>query len=101
MTTNEAIALVRQTLRNLGYSEKMLCVDGQPRIYGPDWWGTNRIARCFIEWSESIDPPTWVNAEVDVAKKTLKSLYINDYAITNIWRNPPKINVPMTAESTK
>jgi hypothetical protein len=42
-----------------------------------------------------------VNAEVDVAKKTLKSLYINDYAITNIWRNPPKINVPMTAESTK
>jgi hypothetical protein len=94
MTTNEAVALVRQTIRKLGYSEKMLHVDEPPRIYGPGWWGTNRIARCFMVWSESVDPPTWVNAEVDVAKKTLKALYINDHAITNIWRTPPKIDLP-------
>lgn len=93
MTTNEAVALVRQTIRKLGYSEKDVHVDRWPHfIDGPGWWGTNRIARCSIVWQETVDPPTWVNAEVDVAKKTLKSLYINDHAITNIWRTPPKIN---------
>jgi len=93
MTTNEAVALVRQTIRKLGYSEKALHVDQPPRTYGPGWWGTNRIARCSVEWREANDGPTYVNAEVDVAKKSLKSLYINDHAITDIWRQPPKINV--------
>jgi hypothetical protein len=92
MTTNQAVALVRQTLGKLGYAPAVLHVDQPPRVYGPGWWGTNRTARCFMVWSETVDPPTWVNAEVDVAKKTLKSLYINDHAITSIWRIPPKIN---------
>jgi hypothetical protein len=88
------VALVRQTIRELGYSEKMVHVDRKPWISGLGWWGTNRIARRFLRWQESVDPPTWVNAEVDVSKKILKSLYINDHAITNIWREPPKIGIP-------
>ena len=100
MTTNEAMALVRQTIRKLGYSEKELHVDQPPRFMsGPGWWGTNRMARCFMVWQETVDPPTWVNAEVDVAKKTLKSLYINDHAITNIWRTPPKIRLQPEASA--
>lgn len=100
MTTNEAVALVRQTLGKLGYLEKPLHVDEPPRIGGPGWWGTNRIARCSLVWQESVDPPTWVNAEVDMAAKTLKSLYINDHVITNIWRKPPEIGIPPTTIPT-
>jgi hypothetical protein len=93
MTTNAVVALVRQTLSNLGYSEKGIHIDVPPRVNGPSWWGTNRIARCAVEWRQSIDGPTYANAEVDMAKKTLKALYINDHANTNIWRKPPKIDV--------
>ncbi len=91
MTSDEAVNLIRQTARRLGYSEHTLHLDETPRVSGPTWWGTNRIARCFVEWRESIDGPTYVNAEVDVGKKVLKSFYVNDHAITNIWRQPPNV----------
>jgi hypothetical protein len=92
MTTDEAVNLVRQTVKNLGYSETVLHMDDPPRVTGPGWWGTNRIARCFIVWREKESGVTYVNAEVDVANKMLKSLYINDDAVTNIWRKPPKLD---------
>jgi hypothetical protein len=94
MTTNEAVALVRQTVKKLGYSERILHMDEPPRIGGPSWWGTNRVARCFLNWQEPDDGAFYVVAEVDMGTKTLKSLYINDHANTNIWREPPKIVVP-------
>lgn len=96
MTTNEAVALVRQTVKKLGYSEKMLRIDESPVIAGPNWWGTNRIARCFVNWREPHQGAFLVTAEVDVATRTLKSLYINDHANTNIWRNPPSVSVMET-----
>jgi hypothetical protein len=100
ITTNDAVNLVRQTIKNLAYSESVLHVNTPPRVDGPGWWGTNRIARCFIEWRESIDGPTWVNSEVDMASHRVTSLYINNHAITNIWREPPRINVsPVKAQS--
>jgi hypothetical protein len=92
MTADETVALVRQTARRLGYSEHALHLDETPSVVGPGWWGTNRIARCFIEWRASIDGPAYVNAEVDVSKKVLKSLYVNDHAVTGIWRQPPKMD---------
>jgi hypothetical protein len=104
MTTNEALALVRQAVKKLGCSEKVPHIDEPPRfLSGPGWWGANRIARCSIDWRESthgswgevIDGPTWVNAEVDMANKTIRVLYINDYANTNIWRKPPEIGIPL------
>lgn len=96
ITTNEAVTLVRQTLRQLGYSGTVLRTDEPPRINAPGWWGTNRIARCFIVWGQTINGPTYVNAEVDVAKKTIKSLYINDHANTEIWRKPPDVGIPLS-----
>ena len=94
MTTNEAVALVRQTIRKLGYSEKDLHMDEPPRIGGPNRWGTNFIARCILNWQEPDQGAFRAVAEVDMARKALKSLYINDHANTTIWRTPPKIGVP-------
>lgn len=96
MTTNDAVLLVRHTIAKLGYSEQDLHIDTLPHISGPGWWGTNRIARCFIEWRNNVTGATWVNAEVDIGKKVLKSLYVNDHANTSIWRNPPTIGVPLS-----
>jgi len=94
MTAGEAVVLVRQTVTKLGYSERTLHINVPPRISGPGWWGTNRIARCFMVWDDEITGQTYVNAEVDVATKTLKSLYINDHMVTNIWRKPPTVDTP-------
>lgn len=93
MTSNQAIALVRQTVVRLGYSEKVLRVDESPLVNPPAKRGGGTIARYFLNWKESRVGPFRVVAEVDASTKTLKSLYINDHANTNIWRNPPKIEI--------
>jgi hypothetical protein len=95
MTTKEAVALVRQSIENLGYSGSVLNIDEAPLAGGPSWWGTNRIARCSMQWQEPNQGAIRVQAEVDLAAKSIKSLYINDHANTNIWRKPPRIDVPI------
>jgi hypothetical protein len=94
MTSNQAVALVRETVKRLGYSEKVLHLDEPPRLNGPNRWGTNWVARCILVWQEPNQGPFRAVAEVDMATKTLKSLYINDRVNRNIWRTPPKIGVP-------
>jgi len=92
MGTREALALVRKTIRQLGYSEKVVRVNENPsRIGPPQKIGTNFLARHFFTWEEGDEG--FATAEVDATTKTMKSLYINDHAITNIWRSPPKVDV--------
>jgi hypothetical protein len=99
MTTNDAVRLVRETLHNLGYSEATLQIQARPLINEPGWWGTNRIARCFLVWyapdNGDYVRTTRVSAEVDMTAKTIKTLYINDHANTNIWHQPPAIGIPL------
>jgi hypothetical protein len=100
MTSNDAVALVRQTLKRLGYSQKALHVDEPPTYVGcPAKWRVGYIARYFPNWKQSWDGPFRVCAEVDATTKRVTSLYVNDHALTNIWRRPPKINVPLTVET--
>jgi hypothetical protein len=101
MTTNQAAALVRETVKRLGYSPQVLHMDERPHFGGPNRWGTNWVARCFVWWEEPRQGATRVNAEVDLATKTIKSLYINDHANTNIWREPPKVAVPTGAVTSQ
>ncbi len=97
MGTHEAIALVRKTIRQLGYSEKMVRVNEKPyRICPPQKYGTNFFARHFFGWEN--DDEAWTIVEVDATTKTMKSLYINERANTNLWRNPPKIDVSPESE---
>jgi hypothetical protein len=94
LTQDEAVALVRQTVENLGYSQQVLHIEKKPRVWGPNWWGTNHIARCSMQWKDTEREMIQVQAEVDLATKSVKSLYINDHANTDIWRTPPHIDVP-------
>jgi hypothetical protein len=96
ITSNQAIVLVRETIRRLGYSEKMLRVDEPPFVNPPATHGGGTIARYILNWKESRTGIFRVVAEVDASTKTLKSLYINDHANTNIWRETPTLNAPLT-----
>jgi len=100
MTKDEAVTLVRRTVQKLWYSEKAIRIDGPPLyIGGPAKYGTNTVARYFLNWKESREGAFRVVAEVDASTRTLKSLYINDHAITNIWRHPPRIDVPVNSSA--
>jgi len=101
VTSNAAVALVRETVRRLGYSEKVLHMNEPPMDSGgPPRWGTGFIARYFLNWKESHEGDFRVVAEVDATAKTLKSLFINDNVITNVWRIPPRIDVPFEPAPT-
>jgi hypothetical protein len=96
------IQMGREAVAKLGYTEKEL-----PELAGqPDWRGgpnkgtTPDMARflfCFEHTTESDPfPEPIIGFEVDGSTKTLKSLGINR---TNLWRDPPKIDVPVNAET--
>lgn len=93
MTAKEAVSLVRQVVKQLGYSEKVLHLDEPPRIVSPRKYGTNTFARYFLTWQEPDQGAFRGSAEVDATTRKLKALYINDRINTNIWRAPPKIDV--------
>ncbi len=95
LTQKESVDLVRQAIRNLGYSEKILHTDEVPVAWGPSWWGTNQIARCSMQWRDATEETIRVQAEVDMNTKSIKSLFINDHANINIWRIPPRIDTPL------
>jgi hypothetical protein len=89
-TTNAAITLCEQAIRNLGYSEPLR----QPIINIRDYQSTNEFTRYIFHWWKSPDPNSEIaNFEVDMENKTIKSVYCDD---PSLWHDPPKINVPMT-----
>ena len=96
LTTNEAVALVREIINRLGYPESALRLSESPLIPTQPRKGTNVFSRYFLHWKEPKGGPYRVVAEVDATHKVLKSLYINDRVNTNSWRLPPKVNIPAT-----
>jgi hypothetical protein len=92
LTTKEAVSLMRQTVKKLGYAEAVLGVDEPPQVAPPRDYGTNVFGRYFLTWRDS-NGMFRAAAEIDATSRELKALYINDRINTNIWRNPPRIPV--------
>lgn len=93
---DELIALAREAVRKLGYPEKMLHMEGEPTLLGgPGNKATHGITRYLYGWGvKDVGmgiPQVTVSVEVDAKTKTVKSLFLSS---TNLWRNPPKIDVP-------
>ena len=99
MSAKEATSLVREIVKRLGYSAKLLHLDEPPQVAPPRKYGTNLFARYFLIWQEPNQGAFRASAEVDATTKRLKALYINHRANTNIWRAPPQIDAPMTVEN--
>lgn len=92
MTQEEAIELTRKTIRTLGYPPHLVRVDFEPTIRRPV---LSNLSRLFITWQMETedDLQSKVEAEVDLTKRELKSLYHDDKAY---WNKPPPIDLPIT-----
>ena len=92
MTERDAIELVRKSIRKFNYPTNLVHMDVQPSIHRPV---LPRIPRLSIFWwtQTEDDLQSKVEAEVDLDKGELKSLYYDDKAY---WNHPPPIDVPIT-----
>jgi hypothetical protein len=95
VSTNELTQLVRQAIHKLGYSEKELRMEGPPDFFTiPGNTKTSFFTRYEIGWDFMRLPSGIegyrVTVEVDAKTKTIKSVLLNN---TNLWRDPPKIDV--------
>lgn len=94
ITTNEAIAIARQTLEKLGYPFTVTMADRQPEIQGPKTLDNGmHIPCCHIQWREAESEDgysdVWVN--VSTADKSIVGLYLG-FAKTN------KVGTPLTVD---
>ena len=97
LTDEEAIELVRKTMREFNYPTNLVHMDFQPDVRRPALSG---IPRLFIFWNteNEDDLQSKVEAEVDLDKGKLKSLYYDDKAY---WNHPPPIDVPITLPASR
>jgi hypothetical protein len=92
ITEDEAVELIRRTIRKLGYSTNYLHVDFRPIIQRPV---LPHIPRIFICWNveNADDLQSKVEAEVDLDRGEIKSLYHDDKAY---WNHAPPIGLPLS-----
>jgi hypothetical protein len=95
MSSDEAWALVKKAITQLDWPAQVPLLKKKPEIVPPRKDGANYFARFFFNWWPNDEGMQLAVAEVDATTKKIKSLGINDRANTNIWREPPKIDVPM------
>jgi len=88
----EAIELIRHVIRKLDYSTNLVHFDFEPVLRKP---ALPNIPRAFIYWHTrgEDDLQSKIEAEVDLEKRHLKSLYYDDKAY---WNHPPPIDVPLS-----
>jgi hypothetical protein len=95
MSSDEAWALVRKAVTQLDWAAQVPQLNKMPEIVPPRKDGANYFARYFFNWWPKDEGMQLAVAEVDATTKKIKSLGINDRANPGIWREPPKIDVPM------
>lgn len=100
MTTNDAIALARESLRKLGCTPEMLGCDVPPQsITGPyDTKDGHHVPDCQIRWERYPHPKSAeeqasndvVTVEINLEKKSLTGLSMIS---RQLWKSPPKVDV--------
>ncbi|MDD5139532.1 MAG: hypothetical protein PHY43_04630 [Verrucomicrobiales bacterium] len=92
ITEQEAIDLVRNTMSKFNYPTNLVHMDFQPNFLRPALPG---IPRLFIFWNteNEDDLQSKVEAEVDLDKGRLQSLYYDHKAY---WNKPPPIDAPIS-----
>ncbi len=98
LSSNEALAAVRKAVKGLGW-EQVTRLKERPEIVPPRKYGTNYFARYFFNWWPHDRGMQVGVAEVNATTKRIVSLYIDDGSNPQIWREPPKIDVPPMIET--
>jgi hypothetical protein len=92
LTEVQATELVRHTLAKLNPPTNLVHMDFKPIIYKPSLPGIPRLSLSW-HYEAQDDVQSKVEAELDMDKGELKSLYYDDKAY---WNHPPPIDVPIT-----
>lgn len=100
MSSDEAWALVNKAITQLDWSALVPQLKKKSEIVPPRKDGANYFARYFFNWWPNGEGMQLAVAEVDATTRKIKSLGINDRANPNIWREPPKIDVPMGVKTS-
>jgi hypothetical protein len=102
MTAGEVIQLGYETMRKLGYTEKDIPILAKQPFVSKEETApakTNGFSRIQLLWDTATEqnpyPLATIYMEVDTTAKTVKSLCIRE---PKLWRDPPKIDIPMKGE---
>ncbi|HNR71945.1 MAG TPA: hypothetical protein PKJ00_11255 [Verrucomicrobiota bacterium] len=91
----QAIALIRRTLSKADYPTNLVQMGFKPQVVKPTVPGIPRWAFWWnLENETRSDLISKVEAEVDMERGELKSLYFDNIAF---WNKPPPIDVPIAA----
>jgi hypothetical protein len=91
----EALAMATNVLAKLGYTAQVPQLTKSPELVPPRKDGTNYLARYFASWRQRGQDLPLAEVEVDATTPRLKSIYIDDSAIKQIWRRPPRVDAPL------
>ena len=94
MNTNDAITLAKQVVKKLGYTDRRM----ETGFGAPIYVGTDKFTRYFIHFHRPEDNSYIAAFEIDLESKTIKSVYLDD---PSLWREPPKIDVPISLPPPK
>jgi hypothetical protein len=102
LTTNEVVALARETLLKLGYQPAITLSDTAPVLEGPYDLQGGHIPYCRVLWEpiKEVDSDAYsrVRVEINTQQKTVVGLYL-EFAHTNKIGTPLKIDVQPELES--
>jgi hypothetical protein len=101
MSANEALAVVRKAVDQLGWTAQDPRLKTRPEVVPPVKYGTNYFAHYFFNWWPDDGSSQIAVAEVNATTRKLVSLDISGRANPSIWREPPKIDVPMELQMTE
>jgi hypothetical protein len=90
ISADEALAVVRKAMNQLGRVAQLPLLKEKPVIVPPAKYGTN-----FFYWRDRGTETCSAEAEVNASTKKIEALMINN---PRIWREPPKIDVPTEAK---
>ncbi|HHY84156.1 MAG TPA: hypothetical protein GYA07_01280 [Verrucomicrobia bacterium] len=98
MSRREALALARETLKRMGYAERLPQTSKRPsKMEGPVKWRGQTIPWYRIEWewrTGDAEHAVWFN--IDGQRRQVVRFFA---ASTNLWSKPPEINVKPELES--
>jgi hypothetical protein len=89
MTTNEAISLCVNVIKNMGYTNKL----GIPIISYAPGMGSVVCTRFSYYWRHAGADQQFASFEVDMETRSIKSIFLRDSAFE---RDAPKIDLPLT-----
>lgn len=98
LDTNQAIRLARDTLKRMGYAGRLPKTTNSPStLEGPRKWRGHILPYYLIEWRWNTgNSEHAVVFNIDADKRSVTRFYVTS---TNLWRDPPPIDVVIELES--